>query len=261
MQAGKWLLAFCLGAALTAGFFLVAPQFRSRTPVAPPWHPFELRSDLTLDDLVADGYRVSDMPCGMVHFSKSIGDTSIRYWINIDCETYEGKYEPEPQLLLEMNDTIEVEVIPSGTEHAETANTEDGASISPSPFSGLSMQNPYWPFDADSVRDCYQYHYYRHYWFTMLTVDSLAIRRFVERHGGEIRHEKWNCSAGGQLEVHYEPNNMVFQCSIAREIDHEGNFLPWEFEMITSIPFIDHTRYEEYLERGRTRAAYYGLDR
>ena len=256
MQAGKWLLAFGLGAALMAGFFLVAPHFRSRTPVVPPWHPFELRCDLTLDDLVADGYRVSDMPCGMVHFSKSVGDTTIRYWINIQCETYEGKYEPQELVFLESDES---EVIPSLDQVPDTSRVEQ--STNPVNFWGEEAAlDPYWPFDADGVRKCYQHHYWRHYWFTMAAIDSMSIRRFVERHGGDIIFEQWNCTVGGQLVVHYSPSNLTFVCKLGHEQDQHGQYLPWEFEMITSIPFIDHTRYEEHLKRERKRAVFYGLD-
>ncbi|MBK9148823.1 MAG: hypothetical protein IPM12_13525 [Flavobacteriales bacterium] len=256
MQVGKWSLSFGLGAALTAGVFLVAPQFRSRTLVVPPWHPFDLRCDLTLDDLVADGYRVSDMPCGMVHFSKSVGDTTIRYFINIQCETYEGKYESQELIFLESDES---EVIPSFDQVPDTSRVEN-STYEANYWGEEAALNPYWPFDADSVRKCYQHHYWRHYWFTMAAIDSMAIRSFVKQHGGDIICEQWNCSKGGQLVVHYAPNQLTFICTIGQEQDQEGRLLPWEFEMITSIPFIDHTRSEEHSKRERKRSAYYGWD-
>lgn len=255
MRVGKWLLAFGLGAALASAVILLAPRFHARALVVPPWHPFELRSDLTLDDLVADGYRFSDMPCGMVHFSKSIGDTTIRYGINIECNSYDGKYEPEPLVLL---DTSESEVIPSFEEEQDTVRV--GNSTSEAYYwRNEGAHNAYWPFDPDSVRDCYQHHYWRHFWFTMEVMDSMAIRSFVKQHGGDIICEQWNCSTGGQLVVKYSLSEMIFVCRLGQEQGQEGRLLPWTFEMVTSIPFIDHARYEEHLKRERKRAAYYGL--
>jgi hypothetical protein len=243
------ILIFILGVGATLLAFYVVERVRSNAVRVPPWHPFEVRSDLRLDDLVADGYRFWDMPCGMVHFSKTIGDTTIRYGINISCETYEGKYVREP---LELSDYLEDSVEPS-----DSAAAEEEATRSAKLWELQRLREPYWPFDPDSVRNCYQTNTWRHYWFTMETIDSLAIRQFVENHGGFLFAEHWNSTTGGEFMVGTTTNHLTFSCSIERDHDHEGNYLPWEFVMITKIPFLDQARYEEDLERDRRRAAFY----
>ncbi|MBK8227042.1 MAG: hypothetical protein IPK70_07685 [Flavobacteriales bacterium] len=237
MQAGKWLMAFGLGAALTAGFFLVAPQFRSRTPVAPPWHPFELRSDLTLDDLVADGYRVSDMPCGMIHFAKTLGDTTIRYYVDVDCVNWSNPREARQALNPEVVEEELVEIVPS----SDTGSARVSEINWVEEWSKHSAENPYWPFDGDMVRGCHQEILWRHYWFTMDVIDSLAVRRFVAQHEGWMYNEQWDCEQGGVFMVGHA-SRLDFACRIHRNFDVDSNVLPWRFEITTSIPFLDHAR-------------------
>jgi len=88
----RTFLTYLLGVTTVLGVWGICKLMEKSNRIVPPWHPFELRSDLTLDDLVADGYRFSDMPCGMLHFSKTIGDTTIRYYVEFDCEYYKGTY-------------------------------------------------------------------------------------------------------------------------------------------------------------------------
>jgi len=235
--------------------------------IIPPWHPFELRSGLTLDDLVADGYRVSDMPCGMVHFSKTIGDTTIRYWVNIDCEDYRGKHNP--QLVLDMIIEEEVipseeEIIPSIDETNRIGMEQDPKAERPankdtrSPWHEEVALDPYWPFDRNAARHCYQHIYWRHYWFTMETIDSMAIKYFAERYGCFTYDEQWNCSNGGSFKVSNPLNNLSFHCVIELVDPYDTANSRWQLKMIDHIPFLDHAQYEKHLERERKRKRYFG---
>ncbi len=251
------LLAFALGILATLATVHLVDRARRNKARVPPWHPFELRSDLTLDDLVADGYRFSDMPCGMVHFAKTIGDTTIRYHINIDCERYKGKHVERLAYDLVL---VEEEELIFRDEPADTASQVAAAPAAPDPRELERQQDPYWPIDAKDARRCHQDLSWRHYWFTMETIDSLAIRRWVEQHGGYMYSEDWNCSTGGDFIVVHLKNNLLFNARIDRDHDQDGNFLPWELTMTTSIPFLDHERYEAHLEREKRKDRYYGLE-
>lgn len=256
MMMGRVILVFVLGIVAALIMVLLVQRTRRNTPHIPPWHPFEVRSDLTLDDLVADGYRLSDMPCGMVHFAKTLGDTTIRYWINIDCTDYSGKYiEPErPDL-----EFIEEEIVPLDAS-ADTISSETKQIPESNPWMLQSQEDPYWPFDADEVRGCHQHLNVRYYSFTMETIDSLAIRLWVEQHGGIMYSEDWTCSIGGYFIVKHLMNNLLFDCSISRERDQEGNFLPWKFKITTDIPFLDQEHYNAYLEEEKRKDKFYGRE-
>lgn len=257
MNIRTTILAFVLGVAAT---LLVAHLYQragNNAPRVPPWEPFELRSDLTLDDLVADGYRFSDMPCGMIHFSKTIGDTTMRYWVNIDCADYSGKYLAPDYSEVEWN---EEEVVPPMDAPSDTSSTEPNQAPDFKRFELDRKQNPYWPFDPDSVRQCYQHLNWRHYWFTMETMDSLAIRQWVEQHDGFMYTEDWNCSDGGSFVVKHLTNNLTFNVRVRRGQDKEGNFLPWEITIISDIPFLDQERYEAYQERQELMYEYYDTE-
>lgn len=250
----RTLLAFVLGIAATLVTIYMVQQARENQLRVPPWHPFELRADLTLDDLVADGYRLSDMPCGMVHFAKTVGDTTIRYWVNIDCEDYSGKYVQPSLTELELN---QEELLAQPADPLDSSSIDAQRSPAPDPWELQRQQDPYWPFDAEEVRQCYQHFYWRHYWFTMASIDSSAILRFVRQHGGLIYAEDWNCSSGGRFSVTNLNNNLVFDCSISRDQELDGNYLPWKLTLITGIPFLDQERYEAHLEREKRKAEYY----
>jgi hypothetical protein len=180
------ILIFILGVGATLLTLYLVERVRSNAVRVPPWHPFEVRSDLRLDDLVADGYRFSDMPCGMVHFSKTIGDTTIRYYVDIDCKDYTDKHETRGIHGLNM-------IPPMGTDTSEQQPVKD----------------PHWPFDAREVRGCYQHIYWRHYWFSMETIDSLAIRQFVWDKGGHLFAEHWNSTTGGEFMVENNTTNST----------------------------------------------------
>ena len=242
------ILIFILGVGATLLAFYVVERVRSNAVRVPPWHPFEVRSDLRLDDLVADGYRFSDMPCGMVHFSKTIGDTTIRYGINISCETYEGRYVRDP---LELSDDLEESVEPTDSAQAEAEATRSAML-----WELQRLREPYWPFDPDSVRNCYQTNTWRHYWFAMETIDSLAIRQFVLDKGGHLFAEHWNSTTGGEFMVENNTTNLIFTCWISPDRDEVSKNGKWQFTIVTEIPYLDHARYEEDLERQRQIEAY-----
>lgn len=246
------ILIFILGVGATLLTLYLVERVRSNAVRVPPWHPFEVRSDLRLDDLVADGYRFSDMPCGMLHFAKTLGDTTIRYYVDIDCEDYSGKYEPPVFSEMEL---VDEEVIPPS--EADTSYVDTTTVAETDQWERERSEDPYWPLSTRDLRGCYQRVSWRNYWFTMETIDSLAIRQFVENHGGYLFAEHWDRSAGGEFLVRNNSNELTFHCRIERHRDANGNFLPWQFVMNTHIPFLDQARYEEHLERERRRAAFY----
>lgn len=259
------LITYLLGMTTVLSLWGIWKVVEKSKRIVPPWHPFELRSDLTLDDLVADGYRVSDMPCGMVHFSKTIGDTTIRYWVNIDCEDYRGKHNP--QLAFDM--FLEEEVIPSAEEITPSVDetTGSGKVLDPkteqpankdtrSPWHEEVALDPYWPFDRNAARKCYQHISWRHYWFTMETIDSMAVKYFANRYGSFTYDEQWNCSDGGSFKVGNPLNNLSFQCMIHKVDQYDTTNSGWQLTMINDIPFLDQYRYEKHLEWERKRIRY-----
>ncbi|MEZ4757741.1 MAG: hypothetical protein R2817_13005 [Flavobacteriales bacterium] len=245
------LLAFALGIAVTALVLFIYENTRYIEPRIPPWHPFEMHSDLTLDDLVAAGYRFSDMPCGMVHFSKTMGDTTIRYYVNIDCRSCVGKYEEQP---LELDQVVQEELIPG--EAIDSVAQEREAERAAQAWELEKAQNPYWPFERNEVRSCYQDLRTRGYTFSMETIDSLAIRSFVERNGGYMQLEQWNCSTGGQFIVLYPQTGCLTLCSILRYMDKDGHPLPWEFTIWNTVPLLDRARMDEEAKRRQEIARY-----
>lgn len=247
------LLAFASGIAVTALVLFIHNNTRYSEQSIPPWHPFEMRSDLTLEDLVAAGYRFSDMPCGMVHFSKTMGDTTIRYSVDIDCRSYVGKYEEPP---LELDEVVQEEIIPG--EAIDSVAREREAERAAQAWELEKAQNPYWPFERNEVRSCYQNLRTRGYTISMETIDSLVMRSFVERNGGYMQLEQWNCSTGGKFMVFYPKTGCWTLCSIDRYMDQDGHPLPWKFTIWKTVPLFDHARMDEEAERRQKISRYYG---
>ncbi len=100
----------------------------------PIWEPFEFNPNINLESLVEEGFRFSHMPCGMVHFAKTIGDTTMSYYIDYEC------IEIEEMLIIENLDELEedysygiVEWIGENEKHKRE-------------------ENPFYPFDWSKVK-------------------------------------------------------------------------------------------------------------
>jgi hypothetical protein len=231
----------------------------SRAPLenTPPWHPFELRSDLTLEGLVEDGYRLSAVPCGQPIFSKTIGDTTISYDLSsIDCKTYEGKYVRDP---LEFE---EEEMLIADTNAIDTIHKETEVEIQTEPwFKKYVDEDPYYPFDPDSISDRYSLIDYKGYSIGLVNLDSIAIVQFIANNGGRIVQQDWNVTKGGQIWVFYQNLGLYYRCDIRpMEFDEtyrESDVYNWYFEIRTQIPLLDHQRIEEERIRDAKIDAYY----
>lgn len=213
----------------------------------PPFHPFEVRSDLTLESLVSDGYRLSGTPCGQPIFSKTIGDTTISYDLSrIDCKSYEGKHEREPLYLEEIEMSVDT-----------AKSVQNEIEIEPQPkepwFQKYVDANPYYPFDPDSIKNCFSDIRWRGFQMGLVNLDSNEIISMLKSYDGTITESDWNTKIGGIITVYYEPLDIIFLCSIRPkeqdEIYNESEIYNWFFEIRSAIPMLDHERIEEDRKR------------
>ena len=60
----------------------------------PPWHPFKIDSELTINSLVESGYRCESIPCGQPQFVLRKGDTLIQYDVSSVMTNYPIGFYP-----------------------------------------------------------------------------------------------------------------------------------------------------------------------
>lgn len=204
-----------------------------------------------------DGYRLSGVPCGQPIFSKTIGDTTISYDLSsIDCKIYEGKYVRQS---LEFE---EEEMLPMDTNSVDSIQKELEVEEHMEPwFQKYVNADPYYPFDLDSISDCYSFIDYKGYSIGLVNLDSIAIVQFIKNNGGDIVHQNWNVTKGGEILVSYRNLGLYYRCVIRpMEFDEtyrESDEYNWYFEIRTQIPLLDHKRIEEERTRDAKIDAYY----
>ena len=209
----------------------------------PIWHPFKLNSNITLEALVMDGYRCFGTPCGQPQFFKTIGDTTIQYdvgQINCDLDGGHDNYQLIGYGLGELDPSIEVKNQNSETYRDTLLSDSEIHDQEVEMWKDRHAINPYFPYDINEVRDCYQGINWRIYTIKLQGIDSLAIVDFVKRNGGYFSaFEDWNAKDGGSFLVNHYKSDLFFICFIS----------PKEFSIIRSIPHLDQSR--ELLERKR----------
>jgi len=217
----------------------------------PTFHPFEVNPNLTLESLVENGYSCYSMPCGMIIFGKWQGDTLISYQIDVDCQDYSGSWEEEQWQLLEL-ELEEEEMIPQAVAEEDTNAIEIPEPDTPvtynphmSQFAEDVAENPYYPFELNEIKGCYQEVLSRSYSFDTDTIDSTALVGFIERYGGRVidyNLEK-NTHRGGSITVYHEKNDLYFVCRLYDNRYDEDSLSPrWSFAIISDIPLLDVAR-------------------
>jgi hypothetical protein len=215
----------------------------------PPWHPFELNSELTLQSIVKDGYRFAGMPCGQVQYIKNMGNTTIQYEVEVDCSSYEGKYDPHESLIEE--DTIP----PSKYEPTskEIAERRKKYLI----WKKEMIANHYYPWNINDIKDCYQNIWARFFTLNLgETVDRNFIKSYVRENGGRILNssDNWDLQNGGTFFVEHVESNLYFQCSI--EKSHPDERL-WELRIVRTIPKLDQKKILKEKIWKEKKAAFY----
>lgn len=222
-------------------YLLLKPEQVDRTP---PWHPFELNSELTLESIVEDGYRFVAMPCGQVQYLKQVGDTSIQYEVEVDCNKYVKKFRAEPE--------FNGEDIP-----------EDTATDSSKKAQGIEevvAENKYYPWYPEEIKGCYQNINWRVFTISLgPKIDTLALRKYIEQNGGYIMEstENWNSPKGGSFMVHHFESKLYFHCTVRNENIHQSEEVNWQFRITRHIPHLDQKSIMKEKERRRMIFNYY----
>ena len=227
-----------------------------RTPI---WHPFELNSNINLDALVANGYRCFAMPCGQPQFIKTIGDTSIRYDVSgIDCNSYEGYsnvsgFETNDEIIHLTSNNFQEKEMEVGQEDSLNTNNEK------SWWNDLHEENPYYPYQKDEIKNCYQSINWRVFRINMKEIDSLWIVDYVTQNGGMITHyQDWDSKNGGRFLVYHLDSDIYYDCVIDKDehfsLDEDIN---WYFGIVRTIPHLDQQRKIQEKLRIEKRNQYY----
>jgi hypothetical protein len=249
---------------LVVGFSVSYFYFKPKIDTSPPWHPFELNSNIDLKSLVEEGYRCYSTPCGQAQFIKIVGDTMIQYDVSsIDCNTYEGRYDPSIYEL-EYEEIIQDTISSSNSD--ASSKSETVLTDSANHFSGLEIwkerhkKNPYYPYDIEEVEDCYQGIDWRVFQISMNNIDSIRIVDYIRKKGGFVitEYQNWNSSAGGDFLVYHDNTDLYFRCSISKDeyytLDSTKN---WTFTIVRSIPHLDQQRQKLEKQREEKRFQYY----
>ncbi|MFK7758240.1 MAG: hypothetical protein AB8B53_15020 [Flavobacteriales bacterium] len=206
----------------------------------PPWHPFELNSNLTLESLVEDGYRFSSMPCGQVQYVKQLGDTTIQYEVTIDC----NDYSEAPDQTKESKFTQ-----PKGFADYRGDLTWEQA----------LKANPYYPWDLAKIKDCYERVHWRIFSLNLgQSIDSLLILNYVKKYGAymDSSMENWNSKEGGSFMAFHTDSELYFKCSIIFT-DYEYKEPSWQFQIVTKIPHLSHSNREKEEQYQSKRKAHW----
>jgi len=234
----RWIvpaLSAAFIAALAVTFSIPPSDPIDRTP---PWSPFELNSRINLQGLVDAGYRFSDMPCGMVHFSKTVGDTTMRYYIEVDCKDYEIPSSTS-QAWMDISDAL----APPGQTSTEALEEEymDRNDCE---------ESRYYPFCDYTPGSCYESVSWSHFYFYMDGYDSVGVRDFITRNNSFLlpSYSRWD-STGATLLVTNRNSDLYFQCSVTPPDEAYPENGRWRFVCVNVIPMLDHKRI--YLEEAR----------
>ncbi len=231
-------------------YLLFRPEAIDRIP---PWHPFQLNSDLTLGSIVDDGYRFASMPCGQVQYTKPLGDTIIQYEVEVDCRSYHGKHEPNFEFGGD-------EVIPDLNEGERTQEEIEQEKLSARNWEAAVKSNAYYPWTPNEIEGCYQNINWRVFTIVLgQTIDSLFIEDYIRSKDGVVNEHlsDWNARDGGNIVVYYPATSIYFQCSLSRDWSSEESE-QWEFRIVRTIPDLDQRAREARQERSKMIGKYYG---
>jgi len=212
----------------------------------PPWHPFELNSELTLESIVEDGYKFGAMPCGQVQYYKEVGDTYIQYEVEVDCESYDGHYERDLKLIDE--EIVSIEEPRDSIEAIKYANESKSA------WEEEIAANKYYPWNIDEIDNCYQKVNWRYFSKSLgHKIDSLELRDYVRSNGGFVMAtaNDWNASSGGAFMVSHSDSELYFQCFISNENFDEVGPPEWKLSIVGRIPALN----QEVINNERIRQA------
>ncbi len=214
---------------LINGFF--AWTFFSSDDVdrSPPWHPFELNSELTLESIVKAGHKFKGMPCGQVQYFKEIGDTYIQYEVEVDCNTYNGHYESDYDLAVEE----------FGTLVKDSIKNEGKSDKNEKPREEEIVSNKYYPWNIDEIKNCYQKVNWRYFSKSLgQSIDSLDLIDFIESNGGSVltTARDWNSKKGGAFVVHHSESDLYFHCLVRKENFEKQGQPIWNLSIARRIP-------------------------
>lgn len=208
----------------------------------PPSNPFEVKSTITFEGLVADGYRFCGMPCGQVQYCKTMGDTTIQYEVGMVGELV-VEFETD-DLFLE--DTVtgmieEQEREPIDTAEARRERQEE------------QDANPYYPFNQDDWFEmmlCCNNINWHIYSIKMPVIDSLGIVDFVRKNNGIILSQgsHWNTREGGDLVVLNPDNDLIFICNIRPEYSMGLDQPGWKLSVSGVYPDLHQKKRNSELE-------------
>jgi hypothetical protein len=208
------------------------------------------------------------MDCGYVYFGKSIGDTIISYYIDIDCNPYKGK-APKPQEILDYIEIEEEEMIPisnTTSNKDERIRTMDLAEIDGRDrFKEQTNENPYYPFEIshkNDLKDCFIKVDNKTYEYLSDNIDSLTLIKFIEQHNGEEIYgfSNWNSETGGTFLVRNKTTFLLFPCTITKGGYNESDSSKWTFNIRTPTPIVDQKSLRKKIKREDKINSYYNLE-
>lgn len=216
----------------------------------PPWHPFKLNSELTLESVVKDGYRFASIPCGQVQYTKQIGDTIIQYEVEVDCMEYKGQYQPFTE------DLPDEEIVTLNSSEEEELKSDKQKDT----WEEERVLNKYFPWNLNEINDCYQKINWRVFTISLGTaIDSSFVRNYVQNKGGYIMEStgKWNSYSGGSFMVNYHDSNLYFFCTISNENYNDSENANWLFQIVRYIPQLDNKSIMKEKEWQKKKEKYY----
>ena len=203
---------------------------------SPPWHPFQLNSELTLESIVEEGYRFTGAPCGQVQFDKQVGNTTIQYEVELDCLPNNGAL-----LFLERL---------SKSNNHETQEIEEV----------VSRDDPYYPYTSKEVKRCPSAINWRYFKLNLGSkIDSSFIRSYVSNNGGRILEytEQWNATNGGRFMVYHKESELYFDCSLSDHRARENDEPKWVLSIYSHIPAINQRLIKKREDREAKIRAYH----
>ncbi|MEM8524719.1 MAG: hypothetical protein AAGG68_08745 [Bacteroidota bacterium] len=215
-----------------ANIYFIAQTRTQKIDQKPSWHPFELNPNLTLKSLVDEGYKFGAMPCGQVQYFKTIGDTTIQYELDIDCHSYNKKFKWLHEML------------GMGSRYSDKE---------------ISKDDPFYPFDYQHIKNCYQGINLRFFYFKMDEPNREEIVKFTENKNCQIVFENWNEDGSGAIRVYNRKNRLHFHCTITEESFFDGRKEEsyWQFFIASEMPFLDTKRMRFEEERKKSRDEYW----
>ncbi|MBJ2175299.1 hypothetical protein JBL43_13680 [Aureibaculum sp. A20] len=200
-----------------------------------------------MKSIVKDGYRFTSMPCGQVQFTKQIADTLIQYEVTIDCNKYDGKYQP-------LSEGNEEQVVLMDNQNNNKIHSEKQSKK----LEDEITNNKFYPWKFDNIKDCYQNISWRVFNISLgSAIDSSFIRTYVHKKGGDIIEstENWDTKTGGNFMVSHNESSLYFFCTLINDNNQKEE--KWEFRIIRTIPKLDQKLFIKEKEWQNKRTEYY----